>query len=148
MVVFKYGQYKHRIFATAARLVVAGCQAPKCLLSQSVAGSIPDLRYVYSVERPMIRRLQYLILDSCFQRACRAIECIIVLEQPFLPDAIHHATNLLSGYPLGGWENTITNHTPRKRISDEHLCRIDWIPTQRAGSTPIQGVYFLHLVVG
>jgi hypothetical protein len=38
MVVLKYGQFEHRVFATAAQLVVAGCQAPNCLLSQSVTG--------------------------------------------------------------------------------------------------------------
>jgi hypothetical protein len=72
-----------------------------------------------------------------------------VPEQPFIPDMIHRATNLLFVYPLGGWEDTMC--TPRvegANIRRHCLHSIDWIPTQRAGSTLVQGIHFLHFPVG
>ena len=100
-------------------------------------------------ERLMIRRLQYLILDSCFHRACRAIVRTAVLVQSLLPGTIQPAINLLFGYPLCGWEDTMCKRgTEGTNIRGHRLCSIDWIPTQRAGRTLVQGIYILHLLVG
>ena len=100
-----------------------------------------------SIERLTVKRLQQLVLNGCFHRACRAIVRTAVLEYPLLPGAIQSATNLLFGYLLCGWEDTICK--PRAKganIRRYRLCSIDWIPTQRARRTLIQGVYLLHLL--
>ena len=102
-----------------------------------------------SIERLMVKRLQQLVLNSCFHRACRAIFRTAVLEYPPLPGTIQSATNLLFGYPLGGWEDTICKPRAEGANIRRHWLRsVDWIPTQRAGRTLIQGIYLLHLLAG
>jgi len=63
--------------------------------------------------------------------------------------AIYRATKLRFGYPSGGWEDTICKPPVKGANIRRHaLCSIDWIPTQRARGSFVQGIYLRHLLVG